>query len=102
MLGDVVCDVDDENIASNRKQLIREGDTPAFTAMIETYTQHPFARSYQETVTEKCRELLEKIIKPKIAVLYVVALGKRNLLWELLPDQIERNAVRVRHDKRMG
>ena len=102
VLGDVVCDVDDENIASNRKQLIREGDTPAFTAMIETYTQHPFARSYQETVTEKCRELLEKIIKPKIAVLYVVALGKRNLLWELLPDQIERNAVRVRHDKRMG
>ena len=70
--------------------------------MMEAYTQHPFAWNYRETVAEKCRELLDAIVKPKFAVLYVVALGKRKLLWELLPDQIERNAVRVRHDKRMG
>jgi len=70
--------------------------------MMEAYTQHPFARNYRETVAEKCQKLLEKIIRPKAAVQYVVALGKRKLLWELLPDQIEKNAVRVRHDKRMG
>ena len=102
VLGDVVSDVDDENAASDHRTLFREGDTPAFTSMMEAYTQHPFAWNYRETVAEKCRELLDAIVKPKFAVLYVVALGKRKLLWELLPDQIERNAVRVRHDKRMG
>ena len=102
MLGDVVCDVEDENTASDRRALLREGDTPAFAAMMEAYTQHPFARNYRETVAEKCRELLEGIVKPRFAVQYVMALGKRKLLWELLPDQIERNAVRVRHDTRMG
>lgn len=102
VLGDLICDVDDENTASNRRTLFRESDTPAFSAMMEAYAQHPLARSYRETVAGKCRELLEQIIKPKAAVQYVVALGKRKLLWELLPDQIEKNAARVRHDKRMG
>lgn len=102
VLGDVVCDVEDENTASDRRALLREGDTPAFAAMMEAYTQHLFARNYRETVSKKCRELLESIVKPRFAVLYVVALGKRKLLWELLPDQIERNAVRVRHDTRTG
>lgn len=68
---------------------------------MEAYTQHPFARNYREAVAEKCRELLDDIIKPKFAVLYVVALGKRNLLWELLPDQIERHVVRVHHEQGM-
>ena len=98
VLGDVVCDVDDENAASDHRKLFRESDTPNFTAMMGAYTQHPFARNYRETIAEKCRELLNGIVKPKFAVLYVVALGKRKLLWELLPDQIERYVVRVRHD----
>ncbi len=102
VLGDVVSDVDDENAASDHRTLFREGDTPAFTSMMEAYTQHPFAWNYRETVAEKCRELLDAMVKPKFAVLYVVALGKRKLLWDLLPDQIERNAVRVRYAKRMG
>ena len=102
VLGDVVCDVEDENTASDRRTLLREGDTPAFIAMIEVYTQHPFARNYRETVAEKCRELLDGIVKPRFAVQYVVALGKRKLLWELLLDQVEKNAVRVYHDQRMG
>ena len=102
VLGDVVCDVDDENAASDHRKLFRESDTTNFTSMMIAYTQHPFARNHRETVAEKCRELLDGIVKPKFAVLYVVALGKRKLLWELLPDQIERHVVRVRHDQRMG
>ena len=95
-------DVDDENAASDHRKLFRESDTPKFATMMEAHTQHPFARNYRETVAEKCRELLDGIVKPKFAVLYIVALGKRKLLWELLPDQIERYVVRVRHDQRMG
>ena len=44
-----------------------------------------------------CRELLEDIVKPIMAVRYVVALGKRDLLWDLLLDVLEPNVLEVRH-----
>ena len=40
---------------------------------------------------------MEQIVKPVIAVRYVVALDKRGLLWELLPDAILPNVLEVRH-----
>ena len=48
----------------------------------------------------KCRELLNDIVKPSVAVRYVVALGKRDLLWDMLIDQIERNVLRREEDRR--
>lgn len=36
-------------------------------------------------------------MKPVIAVRYVVALGKRGLLWDLLPDAVLPNVLEVRH-----
>ena len=47
----------------------------------------------------RCRELLDGIVKPVTAVRYVVALGKRDLLWELLPDAVPPNVLEVRHGK---
>ena len=32
------------------------------------------------------------------AVPYIVALGKRDLLWELVPEQIERNVAEAEKD----
>ena len=43
-----------------------------------------------------CRKRLDKIVKPHFAVFYVVALGKRKLLWDLLPDAVEENTVRFK------
>ena len=40
---------------------------------------------------------MNKIIRPSLAVPYVVALGKRNLLWDLLPDHIEEHVLEVDH-----
>ena len=40
---------------------------------------------------------MDRIIKPAATVPYVVALGKRNLLWDLLIDQIEKHVLEVRH-----
>ena len=37
-----------------------------------------------------------EIVKPHFAVFYVVALGKRKLLWDLLPDAVEENVVRFK------
>ena len=93
ILGDLICDIDDENTAQERKQLFRESDSIAFTAMMCAYADRPFSWTYRETVAETCRKLLDAIVKPNIAVRYVVALGKRNLLWELLIDQVEKNIL---------
>lgn len=97
ILGDLVCDIDDENTAHERKQLIRENDSPDFTAMMTVYMEKPFSGDYKKAVSKKCRELLERILKPSAAVPYVAALGKRNLLWDLLIDQIEKHVLEVRH-----
>ena len=86
ILGDIVCDMEDENTGREKKQLFRESDSKAFT------------RSYRDAVTAKCRELLTAIIRPALAVRYVVALGRRDLLWDLLPEYIEKNVLEVLDD----
>ena len=53
------------------------------------------SQSYRDAVTAKCRELLTAIVRPALAVRYVVALGRRDLLWELLPEYIEKNVLEV-------
>lgn len=64
---------------------------------METHQEKAASQSYRDSVPEKCRELLDGIVKPVTAVRYVVALGKRGLLWELLPDAVLSNVLEVRH-----
>ena len=97
ILGDLVCDIDDENTQQERKRLIRETDSEDFTAMMTAYIEKSFSDDYKKAVSKQCRKQLERIIKPAAAVPYVVALGKRNLLWDLLIDQIEKHVLEVRH-----
>ena len=99
MLCDILLDIDQENTAQDRKQLIRDGDSPAFAAMMEAYQKKTASQSYRDAVSAKCRELLDRIVKPVTAVRYVVALGKRGLLWELLPDAVLPNVLEMRHAK---
>ena len=99
VLSNLICDIDDENAARDRKQLIRDGDSPAFVSLMEAYKNKPAAQTYREAVSAKCRELLDEIVKPVTAVRYVVALGKRDLLWDLLPDAVPPNVLEVRHGK---
>ena len=95
ILGDLVCDVDDENRGRERKKLIRKGDSPYFTAMMEAYMENPFSGDERAVVSKVCRKYLDRIVRPGLAVRYVVALGKRNLLWDLLLDRIEENVLEV-------
>ena len=98
ILGDIVCDMEDENTGREKKQLFRESDSKAFTAMMKVFADKSVSRSYRDAVTAKCRELLTAIVRPALAVRYVVALGKRDLLWDLLPEYIEKNVLEVRDD----
>ena len=97
VLWDILLDIDQENTAQDRKRLTRDEDSPAFAAMMEAYQKKTASQSYRDAVSAKCRELLDMIVKPVTAVRYVVALGKRDLLWELLPDAVLPNALEVRH-----
>ena len=97
VLPDILLDIDQENTAQDRKRLTRGGDSPAFTAMMEAYQSKTASQSYRDALSDKCRELLDGIVKPVTAVRYVVALGKRGLLRDLLPDAILPNVLEVRH-----
>ena len=98
ILGDIVCDMEDENTGREKKQPFRESDSKAFTAMMSAFADKSASRSYRDAVTAKCRELLTTIVRPTLAVRYVVALGRRDLLWDLLPEYIEKNVLEVRDD----
>ena len=98
ILGDIVCDMEDENTGREKKQLFRESDSKAFSAMMRAFADKSASRSYRDAVTAKCRELLAAIVRPTSAVRYVVALGRRDLLWDLLPEYIEKNVLEVRDD----
>lgn len=98
ILGDIVCDMEDENTGREKKQLFRESDSKAFTAMMRAFADKSASRSYRGAVTARCRELLTAIVRPALAVRYVVALGRRDLLWDLLPEYIEKNVLEVRDD----
>lgn len=96
ILGDLICDVDDENNAEKNRKLHRPRDSEAFQAMMQAYLDKPRSQSYKDAVAKVCRKRLDKIVKAHFAVFYVVALGKRRLLWDLLPDAVEENAVRFK------
>ena len=98
VLGDVVSDIDDANNGADRKQLHRVGDSEAFAAMMQSYIDHPRARYYRDAVARECRDLLRNIVSLNQAVKYIVALGKRDLLWDLLPDLIEKHVLEVTGD----
>lgn len=98
ILGDIVCDMEEENTGRAKKQLFRESDSKAFTAMMRAFADKSASRNYRDAVTAKCRELLTAIVRPALAVRYVVALGRRDLLWNLLPEYIEKNVLEVQDD----
>ena len=99
VLSDLICDIDDENAARDRKQLVRDSDSPAFVSLMESYQNKSGDQTYREAVSVRCRALLDGIMKPVTAVRYVVALGKRDLLWELLPDAVPPNVLEVHYGK---
>lgn len=94
ILADLVCDIDDENKATERKQLHREQDSGSFSYMMTAYEEKTPDLSAREAVSVACQTLLREIVDLQMAVRYIVALGKRNLLWDIVPEQIEREVLK--------
>lgn len=94
ILGDLICDIDDENTNEERKRLTREGDSALMSVMIEAYQTKTLEESYREAVAKSCRRYLEQYISPSLAVRYAAALDKREFIWDVLLDKVAEN-VRV-------
>ena len=94
ILGDLVCDTDDRNRESRQKQLVRPSDPPLFREMIQTYADEPFAKDYKQPPTELCRQKLRLLVRPRLAVQYLTALDRRDLLWTLVPEEALREVKR--------
>lgn len=94
VLGDLICDIDDENRATDRKKYLRDTDSATLHQMMNAHLEQPLRHDYREVAASKCRELLDRVVRSRLAVQYVVAQGKRDLLWELLIDHIEENVLK--------
>lgn len=94
VLGDLICDIDDENNAEERKKLHRDTDSDVFTEMMNAYEEKSSGVSARDAVSAVCRKLIKEILNPRTSVRYLVALGKRNLLWDVVPDAVEKEVRR--------
>ena len=99
VLSDLIFDIDDENTTRDCKRLIRDGNSSAFVSLMEAYQNKSNTQTYREAVSAKLRTMLDGIVKPVTVVRYVVALGKRDLLWNLQPDAVPPNVLELHHDK---
>ena len=86
-----------ENAQQTNRQRHRPGDAPVFDDLMEAYLTKRNSHHYREAGSTRCRKLLNEMVRPQMAVRYVEALGKRNLLWDLLLDVLEPNVLEVRH-----
>lgn len=62
--------------------------------MMTAYEEKTPDLSAREAVSAACQTLLREIVDLQTAVRYIVALGKRNLLWDIIPEQIEREVLK--------
>ena len=62
--------------------------------MIKAYADEPFAKDYSEEPTKVCRRKLLLLVKARLAIRYLVALGRRDLLWTLVPEETLREVKR--------
>ena len=97
ILSDLLSDILQENEQQKKRQLHRSGDSTVFNNLMEAYLSKRNSQHYREAVSIRCRELLNEIVRPQMAVRYVEAIGKRNLLWDLLLDALEPNVLEVSH-----
>ena len=96
-MSNLLCDILQENEQQQKRQLHHPGDSPIFDDLMEAYLSKRNSQHYREAVSARCRKLLNEIVRPQMAVRYVEALGKRNLLWDLLLDVLESNVLEVSH-----
>lgn len=94
VLGDIICDIDEENKSEKRKELHRKGDSEELTVMIDGYLSKPPAEPFRDAVIRTCLEIIKNKTNPADIVKCAVALGKRKFMWDVLYEYVEENTLR--------
>lgn len=64
-LGDLVCDCMDAYRLEDQRKLHSEQDSPAMTAMLNSYVNRASGADYKTAVALECRKQLEAIVKAR-------------------------------------
>ena len=96
VLGDILCDLDDMYRAeeSRKYALHRREDSAPLQYMMDGYGH--CGGDYKGQIAKRCRQYINLKLKPDMALMYAVALGKRSFAFDVLLDRIEPNAVKGR------
>lgn len=89
ILGDIICDINEENRRADNKKLNRKNDTPAMTAMLDAYVNREVGVDYREAVAKACYVALSKIAPGFQAIRYAEALGRRDFIFDVLLDEAD-------------
>ena len=99
ILGDIICDIDDELSSTDHSRLYFETDSENMTTLINAYINKSIEKTYREALAECCHKLIKRIVSPTEAVKYVVALNKREFLWDVLTPEVDKWVLKVRVDE---
>ena len=80
ILNDLILDIREANSVESSRQLYRDGDTENMVVMTDAYVNKLASDSYRETVAKKCREILEKIIKPSTTFRHILSLSPQRYI----------------------
>jgi len=89
ILGDIICDIDEENRRVDRKKLYRKNDTPEMTAMLDAYINREIGVDYREAVAKSCYALANKIAPAFQVIRYAEALGRRDFIFDVMLEEAD-------------
>ncbi len=97
LLSDIITEIHNYNIAYNDSTMHYPNDSPELRRMIRAYINNPVGTDYRETVAAEAARILEThIISLNMSVKYIVALGKRDFLYDAYYTHIERFVKKAR------
>ena len=92
LLSDVITEIRNYNIATGASAMHRPNDSEALTELIDAYLNNPVG-NYRETVSAVAAKIIEThVISLNASVKYIVALGKRDFLYDAYYRHITRFA----------
>ncbi len=84
VLGDIICDIDDDFKNADRSTLHYKNDGEAMTAMIDAYIERKPGTDYREAIATATLTELAKIVSPFMGIRYAEALGRRDFILDVM------------------
>ena len=97
LLSDIITEIHNYNIAENDATMHYPNDSKELKRMIDAYIKNPVGTDYRVTVAAEAARILEThIISLNMSVKYIVALGRRDFLYDAYYTHISRYVKKAR------